>query len=286
MLQPAAMTRLHVATRRLAVVSSLEELLPAVVDGAVELTGADFGSLQLVDPVTLALRVVTRSGLGDDVIKHFTVVDDLRTPSGLAARRRRQIGTSDFLAEPAFATHRQVIAAADIRAALSTPLLDFAGNVIGAVSTHHRAPQLPDPLSLRLVELLADLAGEQLAVQLRPGASDALAGADPAARDDAELAAMARAVISALLTPNGAGSRDGRRSPGVSTPDGGRHARSATHSPPTTCPSSPTCSSPGCSRSACSSTARAASCPSARPPPGCSPRPATSTHSSTTSARR
>ncbi len=209
-LEPAQLARLHVATVRVRRASSLPDLLPAVLDAALELTDADFGDVQLVDPATMTLRMVTCSGFDDDVVRHFAVVDDRRYPCGLAARDRRQIATLDLPVEPAWPA--QLVG--DVAAVLATPLLDFAGNLVGVVSTHHRRPELPDPLSARLVELLADLAGERLAAEL--------AGRNRSVRrasDDAELALIARAVLAALLTPDTAPHATGHRSSDPADPD-------------------------------------------------------------------
>lgn len=218
-LEPAQMARLHVATLRVRTASSLTELLPAVLDAALELTGADFGDLQLVDPATTALRMVTCSGFDDDLVQRYAVVDDERYPCGLAARHRRQIGTLDLPADPALAAEQ----VGDVAAVLATPMLDFAGNLVGVVSTHYRRPELPDAVSARLVELLADLAGERLAADLggrnRSDRSERSELSERRAGDDADLALIARAMLSALLAPDAAPRVTGHRSTDRADPD-------------------------------------------------------------------
>jgi hypothetical protein len=77
----------------------------------------------------------------------------------------------------------------------STPLADYAGRLIGMVSTHFRRPHRPPDRELRVMELYGDFAGE--AVRQRLGTS---------ARPDAG-APVGQAVFSALLDhddgPNG-----------------------------------------------------------------------------------
>ena len=57
--EPEAMRRLHEVAGGLRGVSSLALLLPRVLDGALALMAADFGNIQLLDPVTGSLRIVT-----------------------------------------------------------------------------------------------------------------------------------------------------------------------------------------------------------------------------------
>ena len=50
--EPRAMRRLDEVTGGLGDVPTLGSLLPRVLDGALSLMGADFGTIQLLDPVT------------------------------------------------------------------------------------------------------------------------------------------------------------------------------------------------------------------------------------------
>jgi hypothetical protein len=50
----------------------------------------------------------------------FAVVDDGRAACGSAARRHAQVVIADVLADPAFAPHRETVAASDFRAVQST----------------------------------------------------------------------------------------------------------------------------------------------------------------------
>jgi hypothetical protein len=85
-----------------------------VLRGAMALVGGDFRYIQIVDPATGSLRLVTRAGFGLEFLDYFAVV-----------------------------------------AVQSTPLVDYAGHLIGMVSTHFRRPHrpsdrdLPDPARVR-----------------------------------------------------------------------------------------------------------------------------------------
>jgi hypothetical protein len=66
-------------------------------------------------------------------------------------------------------------------------LVDYAGHLVGMVSTHYQRPHRPSDRDLRLIELYADFAGEAVSRYL--GASRA--PGDP----------VGRAVVSAMLDP-------------------------------------------------------------------------------------
>ena len=186
--QPQAVRRLHEVTSGLRAASSLPTFLPGFLDGALALMGADFGIVQLRDPATGSLRIVTQSGFDPGFLDYFAVVDDDHSACGRAARQGAQIVITDVTADPGSAPHRGIAAASGFRAVQSTPLADHAGRLVGMVSTHFRRPHRPAGLDLRIMELYADFAGQVIAGYL--GASGDAVG-DP----------IGRAMISALLDP-------------------------------------------------------------------------------------
>jgi hypothetical protein len=164
--EPEAMLRLDDVTGGLGDVPSLSGLLPRVLDGALSLMGADFGTLQLLDLVTGSLRLVTQSGLDSGFLEHFAIVDDDHSACGRAARKGAQVVVADTDADPGFAPHRGIAAASGFRAVQSTPLGDEAGHLVGVISTHFRHPLRPADLDLQIMELYADAAGQAIAAHL------------------------------------------------------------------------------------------------------------------------
>jgi hypothetical protein len=81
-----------------------------------------------LDPATGSLLPVTQAGFGPEFLGYFAVVEDVQ----------------------------------------STPLVDYAGHLIGMVSTHFQRPHRPSDRDLRIMELYADFAGEALTAH-RPG---------------------------------------------------------------------------------------------------------------------
>jgi GAF domain-containing protein len=136
-----------------------------VLDGALSLAGADFGTVQLLDPVAGSLRLVTQSGFGSGFVEYFAVVDDDHSACGRAAREGTLVVIADVNADPGFAPHRGM-AAAGFRAVQSIPLTDDAGHLVGVVSTYFRRPHRPAGLDLRIMELYVDVACEAVAAHL------------------------------------------------------------------------------------------------------------------------
>jgi hypothetical protein len=74
--EPTAFQRVHQAAGGIRNGSSLGTVLPEVLDGALSLTRADFGNVQILDPITGSLRIVSQSGFDSRFIDYFATVDD------------------------------------------------------------------------------------------------------------------------------------------------------------------------------------------------------------------
>ena len=134
--EPDAMTRLHGLTKDLRTIPQLSSLLPRVLDGLMSLTGADHGNIQLLDPATGMMRLVTQAGFGPEFLDYFAVVGgEDGSVCGRAARQCAQTVITDVRADPDFAPHREIAAASGFRGVQSTPLVDYAGHLVGMVST-------------------------------------------------------------------------------------------------------------------------------------------------------
>jgi hypothetical protein len=164
--EPQAMGRLHEVTGGLGDVPSLGSLLPRALDGALTLMAADFGTVQLLDPVTGSLRLVTQSGFDPAFCEYFAVMDGEHSACGRAAREGAQTVIADVRTDPGFAPHRHIAAASGFRAVQSTPLTDDPGHLVGMVSTHFARPHRPAALDLRIMALYADVVGEAIAAHL------------------------------------------------------------------------------------------------------------------------
>ncbi len=92
---PDAMRCLHDLTKDLRTIPRPDSLLPKVLEGALSLTGADFGNIQILDPATGSLKIVTQAGFGPEFLDYFAVVDDNQSACGRAARQGAQIVVAD-----------------------------------------------------------------------------------------------------------------------------------------------------------------------------------------------
>ena len=165
--EPRGMRRLHKLTKDLGTISRLDSLLPAVLEGALSLMKADLGNIQIVDPAAGALRIVTQAGFGPEFLEHFAVVGDGDgSACGRAATQRAQTVVADVRSDPDFAPHRDIAGSSGFQGVQSTPLVDYAGHLIGMVSTHFRRPYRPADRELRIMEIYSDLAGEAVTRQL------------------------------------------------------------------------------------------------------------------------
>ena len=158
--ESAAMNRLYVMARDLRKAVGLGPLLGTALDGALALSGAELGNVQVADPTTSSLRIIAQHGFGPDFLEHFAVVEDDGSACGRAARARLQTVIVDVDTDEGFAPHREIAAASGFRAVVSTPVIDDAGRLVGMISVHRRRPQQPSARDLRLMERYADIVGE------------------------------------------------------------------------------------------------------------------------------
>lgn len=140
------------------------QILDEVLRAAMFIAGTDMGNLQIVDPASRKLRIVSHVGLDEDWLAYWRDVDYLQGTCGAALRRGERViventSTSMLLAAPEM---REVFAKAGIMAVQSTPLIDSKREVIGMISTHFRTPHRPDERTLRLLDLLAREAADIL----------------------------------------------------------------------------------------------------------------------------
>ncbi len=66
------------------------------------LVGGDFGNIQIVDPATGSLRLVTQAGFGLEFLDYFAVVEDVHSTCGRARPGKAQTAIGDVRADPGF----------------------------------------------------------------------------------------------------------------------------------------------------------------------------------------
>jgi GAF domain-containing protein len=161
--ESATLAQMYSLARRFRQATRLDELLDVALDGAITFLDADFGNIQLADPHTDTLRIVSQRGFSTDFLEHFATVDDDHAACGRAAKTATQTVIADVNTDRAFAQHRAIAAASGFRAVQSTPLIDKAGRLRGVLSTHFRHPHRPPAHELRMTETYARLLADAIA---------------------------------------------------------------------------------------------------------------------------
>ena len=156
------MARLHEISTRLAGSDDLSSLLTAIIEASIEITGADMGSIQLLDE-TGGLRIAAHNGLDRQFLDYFgSVSREVHIVCGRAMAGCRRVIVDDVIEAPVFRDNpaRDVLLKAGVRAFQTTPLISRTGEVVGMFSTHYRTTRHPEEADLRLLDLLARQAAD------------------------------------------------------------------------------------------------------------------------------
>jgi PAS domain S-box-containing protein len=157
-----AMTRLHKLAMLSVSEAGLEPILGEIVDAAIAVSGADFGSIQVLDPVSSDLGIVSHRGLPQWWLDFWQNVPRGQSGCGAALERGERVIVEDVEQSPLFAGTRglEMLLKAGVRAQQSTPLLSRSGKPLGVFSTHYKKPHRPDERTLQLLDLLARQAAD------------------------------------------------------------------------------------------------------------------------------
>lgn len=158
--EKSAVSRTHQLVVQLTAAEDFQSLLGEVLDAAIEIQNADFGTLQLYNPETESLEIAAQRGFRRDFLEHFNRVDDRTSACGRAMLTRKRVIIEDVQTDPGFASHRQTADAAGFRAVQSTPMFNRQGRLLGMVSTHFRKPHQPSEHELELTDLYVGIAAE------------------------------------------------------------------------------------------------------------------------------
>jgi signal transduction histidine kinase len=157
-----AMTRLHEFSTRLEAIIELPAVLEEVLTATIDIQHADFGDVQLCNPESHALEIVSQRGFNAEFLEYFAAVDHASTACGRAMQARSRIVIEDVQTDAQFAPHRRIARAAGFRAVQSTPLFNRGGEILGMISTYFKHPHRPSERELRLTDLYARQAAEMI----------------------------------------------------------------------------------------------------------------------------
>jgi PAS domain S-box-containing protein len=155
-----AMTRMQQLSARIVGADDFEELMPEILDTAIEISHADMGYIQLIEDEVL--RMVVQRGFEAPFLDYFNSVHHDEAASGTAMRYGARLIVDDVATSPVFAGNPalEVMLNAGALAVQSTPLVSRSGRVLGMFSTHYRTPQRPSDQALRLLDILARQAAD------------------------------------------------------------------------------------------------------------------------------
>jgi PAS domain S-box-containing protein len=148
--------------------SELSSIFYELVDGLMELQGADFGDLQLLNKTTARLEIVAHRNLGFEFLDHLRgVAADENSAYAAALKNGTRIIVEDVDTDPSFAAHRGLAASTGFRALQSTPLFERgSGGPVGVISTRFREPHRFCERELRLTDFYAMQAADVIAWKL------------------------------------------------------------------------------------------------------------------------
>ena len=147
---------LNELTSRLLQVSDLKQGLSEVMTSAIDLMGADKGTLQLLDAGRQVLEIAAQRGFGPEFLNVFREVsseDD--SACGRAWRSNQQVVIKDVQADPDYAPFHAVAHAAGYRAVVSVPLPSTRKTLLGVLNVHFSEVCEPSEQALGWFELYA-----------------------------------------------------------------------------------------------------------------------------------
>jgi C4-dicarboxylate-specific signal transduction histidine kinase len=155
-------TRLHEFSTHLWGIAELPAVLDEVLTATMDIQQADFGSVQLCNPESHALEIVSQRGFDAEFLEYFATADQSSAVCGRAMQSQSRVIIEDVQTEAQFAPHRRIALAAGFRAVQSTPLFNRGGAILGMISTHFKRPHRPSERELRLTDLYARQASEMI----------------------------------------------------------------------------------------------------------------------------
>lgn len=137
--------------------AGLKPILSEIVEIGITISGADFGTIQLLDTNSSDLKIEAQRGFPQWWLDFWDGTNAGRGACGTALERGERVIVEDVERSPIFrGTYAlEIQRRAGVRAVQSTPLVSRSGKPVGILSTHYRKPQFPHETVLQLLDLLA-----------------------------------------------------------------------------------------------------------------------------------
>lgn len=159
-----AKTRLHEISMKFIPRGDLDSLLEGILNVAIDISAADMGNIQLLEPASGGLKITAQSGFERPFLDFFDVVHDGMAACGEAMQRNERVIVEDVMQSPIFTgtPALEAMLEAGAHAVHSTPLISRTGDILGMLSTHWREPHRPDEHVQHLVDILARQAADAI----------------------------------------------------------------------------------------------------------------------------
>jgi PAS domain S-box-containing protein len=140
------------------------QCLNLALKAAIEIVGAEKGTLQLLEASSDALVIAVQHGFEEPFLKFFERVGDDHCACGAAMQSRKQVVVENVLESDVFRgrASQKVLIEAGVQAVICTPLMSSKNIVLGLISTHFSLPYQPGHRELQLLNLLARQAADYL----------------------------------------------------------------------------------------------------------------------------
>ncbi len=141
----------------------LTSMLQEVVDAAIDISGSDFGNIQLLDSESGVLKIAAHRGFPRWWLDFWNNVPIGQGVYGISLERRKRVIVEDLVKSSVFTGKAlEMHLKAGVRAVQSTPIVSRTGKPLGVFSTHYRRRYRPDLRTRRLFDLLAHQAADMI----------------------------------------------------------------------------------------------------------------------------
>jgi PAS domain S-box-containing protein len=150
----AALTRLHEISSRLWVQRDLHQALDEILAGAIELLGADMGTIRIWDRSRGVLKIEVHRGFKQTFLDSYHEVSAEKESAWESTLRSgRRMVIEDVEVDASYAPLRPIARAAGYRAIQLTPIMNRGGAPLGMLSTNFRSVHKSVEQDLRLLDL-------------------------------------------------------------------------------------------------------------------------------------
>lgn len=141
----------------------IRKTLSDLLNTAVLLARADMGKIHLFDTAERALKIVAHHGFTDELVEYFHGVDrEDESVCNRALVSKTRIVIDDVSIDPFYVRHVEAVRKVGFSAVQCTPLVNDAGEIVGALVTHYKKPHRLSPEEVDALDKVARHVANQL----------------------------------------------------------------------------------------------------------------------------